>query len=297
MTARSLGGNTPMEEAAEQLPSVTPGAAKVEEARTRWHLWREHPEQRSVLESDVRRRLARKWEFIWAQDELLLNAKVPFANGMAGSKHPPASHCPALRLNCEGTRLEARKSPVADSIDELAYIMAEISQSLGWGRGDATGSAEFVRAYRRHSSLYENDFYTWAIDTACKIREHRFDELEPEDWEFVAEEIDDLGKSQRDALRSQMVRLLAHLLKWQFAPRAGHENSWRASIESARMEIGEIIEKNPGLKSSIDDESFSTGYRKAIWLAVEETNLARRTFPAELPWTFEQVMTADFLPD
>ena len=38
------------------------------------------------------------------------------------------------------------------------------------------------------------------------------------DRENVAEEIEDLGKSERDAVRSQVSRILEHLLKLAYSP-------------------------------------------------------------------------------
>lgn len=280
----------------DQLPSVTPSVSLVIEARERWKRICASEEERSSFENNVRRRFARKWEFSWTKDELSLQANFPFAKGTAAlSESSPRSDFPAFRLCSYGTRLQASVEASSHTIDELAYIMAELVQVLGWGRGEPCGGAEFVSSYRRHSSLYEIDFYTWAIETARKIREKRFDELEPGDWEFVAEEIDDLGKSQRDALRSQMIRLLLHMLKWRYASRAGHENSWRASIKSARTEVEEILEHNPGLKSQ-KHTLFQLAYPKSVIGAVEETNMPESAFPATLPWTYEQAMKGDFMP-
>ena len=44
------------------------------------------------------------------------------------------------------------------------------------------------------TDLYEHDYYAWVQDQVRALREHRIEEV---DWENVAEEIDDLGKSVR----------------------------------------------------------------------------------------------------
>ena len=67
---------------------------------------------------------------------------------------------------------------------------------------------------------YEDDFYAWTQHQAEVLRtmsvsDNRFDR------EHVAEEIEDLGKSERDAVRSQIRRIIEHLLKARlFAGRA-----------------------------------------------------------------------------
>jgi hypothetical protein len=61
-------------------------------------------------------------------------------------------------------------------------------------------------------SLYSRDFYTWAMETARAIRERRFEGIE---WDAMAEELEDMGKSEKRMLESQLERLHAHLLKWR----------------------------------------------------------------------------------
>jgi len=68
------------------------------------------------------------------------------------------------------------------------------------------------------------------------IREGRIQQI---DRANVAEELEDMGKSEKQALRSQLASLMAHLLKWAYQPRRGAttQNSWRASIKCARRTI------------------------------------------------------------
>lgn len=61
---------------------------------------------------------------------------------------------------------------------------------------------------------YEQDIVAWANQQAAFIRAGRFDLL---DLEHIADEIEDVGKSERRELISRMAELLAHLLKWHFS--------------------------------------------------------------------------------
>ena len=141
-------------------------------------------------------------------------------------------------------------------------------------------------------SLYERDYYTWALDQARALQERRIEEL---DWDNLAEEVGDLARRDADSLRSQLARLLAHLLKWQLQP-ARRTNSWRGSIRGARDAIRDLLEECPGLKPRLP-ELFQKAYSAAVNLAVEETNLHESKFPASSPWRFEQTMEEDFWPD
>jgi Domain of unknown function DUF29 len=60
------------------------------------------------------------------------------------------------------------------------------------------------------SDLYERDYYAWLQDQVRALREHRSEDV---DWENVAEEIEDLGKSERRGISSHLATLVEHLLK------------------------------------------------------------------------------------
>jgi hypothetical protein len=72
-------------------------------------------------------------------------------------------------------------------------------------------------------TLYDTDFVEWTARTAELLREGR---LHDADLEHLAEEIKDLGTRERSAVRSQLRRMLVHLVKARIQPeRAGA--SWR----------------------------------------------------------------------
>jgi len=60
---------------------------------------------------------------------------------------------------------------------------------------------------------YEQDVVAWANEQARLLRAKRFDLL---DLEHLAEEIEDVGKSEQRELANRMAVLLGHLLKWRF---------------------------------------------------------------------------------
>jgi hypothetical protein len=141
------------------------------------------------------------------------------------------------------------------------------------------------------AALYDQDFYAWSQKASELLRKGCFAEA---DIEHVAEEIEDMGKERQHALRSQMRRLLMHLLKWE-AQTAMHSRSWRSSITDARTEIADVLKDNPSLKrfaTALPDEV----YEPAAEQAMDETGLGRKHFPATCPYTFEQLMNRNFPP-
>jgi len=59
------------------------------------------------------------------------------------------------------------------------------------------------------------DYVAWTEETARKVRERRFDEI---DLAVVAEEIESLGSSERGEVDNRLTQLLLHLLKWNYQP-------------------------------------------------------------------------------
>jgi len=138
---------------------------------------------------------------------------------------------------------------------------------------------------------YDTDFYLWTQEQAQKLRAGEITTL---DLENLAEEIESMGKRDRRAMISELVRLLSHLLKWQCQPeRRG--SSWVRTISSARDEIDLLIDDNHTFKNMLS-EFIATAYPKAIKKAHDETGLPVSTFPKECPWTFEEFFHEGFFP-
>jgi len=142
------------------------------------------------------------------------------------------------------------------------------------------------------ASLYEVDFYGWTQEQVELLRSGRLSEI---DLYNVIEEIEDMGKRQKQELRSRLTILFMHLLKWQYQPnRQG--KSWVATIKIQRFEIKNHLAENPSLNSSLDG-FIEKAWKAALLKAEYETGLNSSAFPQECPWTFEQAMDDDFWPE
>jgi len=103
------------------------------------------------------------------------------------------------------------------------------------------------------SALYDSDYYAWVQAQVDALRQHRIEDV---DWENVAEEIDDLGKSQKHSIESQMVRVLEHLLKLQHAGgtiRKNNARGWQLSVKDARLVLRKLLDQNPSLPAAHGD--------------------------------------------
>jgi len=142
------------------------------------------------------------------------------------------------------------------------------------------------------AQLYETDFYGWVQNQVDSMRVRNLSNL---DFDNLIEEIDSMGKSLQRELTSRLEVLYAHLLKWQFQPKF-KGTSWELTIDEQRGKISELIQDNPSLLSKLDD-CIARGYRHGKRAAMKETGIDQSIFPAQCPWTFEQVMDVDFWPE
>lgn len=141
------------------------------------------------------------------------------------------------------------------------------------------------------STDYDIDYHNWALEQARLLRAGNFDQL---DSLHLAEEIEDLGKRERRALKSRLGVLLGHLLKWQYQPDYPHRKSWRSTIRTQRRAIQDLLSDNPSLQPRLDD-LIASAYADALDLAIAETPLDEDDFPERCPWRPEQIL-GDYWP-
>ena len=140
------------------------------------------------------------------------------------------------------------------------------------------------------SSLYEQDYSLWIETTVKQIREQQFNLV---DWENLLEELESLGRSERNALKSRLTVLLLHLLKYRYQP-SYRSNSWICTINEQHRQIVFLLEDNPSLKTYLA-EIFDKCYIIARRDAATETGLPADTFPVESPFSFQETLNPDYL--
>ena len=141
-------------------------------------------------------------------------------------------------------------------------------------------------------SLYDQDFYLWIETTANLLRKGRLTEL---DIPNLLEEVESMGRSEKHALQSNLRVILMHLLKYKYQP-SQRSNSWKSTIREHRKRLKITFKDSPSLKPyfySVFDEC----YQDARELAADETGLPLDTFPKESPFTLEETIDSDYLPD
>ncbi|MBS3029059.1 MAG: DUF29 domain-containing protein [Dolichospermum sp. DET50] len=139
-------------------------------------------------------------------------------------------------------------------------------------------------------NLYEQDFYLWIETTSKQLKAGKFAEI---DLANLIEEIESMGRSEKRELKSRLIVLLMHLLKWQYQPEKRSE-SWRSTITEQRICIELLLEDSPSLQPLLI-EIFTDCYEKARLKASEETGMKLNFFPKESPFTLEETLKNSFL--
>lgn len=97
-------------------------------------------------------------------------------------------------------------------------------------------------------ALYDKDFALWIEETVKQLQAKNTKDL---DWENLIEEIESLGKSQRRAVRSFLLRLLEHLLKRCYVLMSDCYRGWEIEIKNFRQRLQFELEDSPSLRNYI----------------------------------------------
>jgi hypothetical protein len=101
-------------------------------------------------------------------------------------------------------------------------------------------------------SLYDQDLVLWSEAQARALRAAANAGWNaPIDWDNVAEEIESLGRSERQALASHIAVVIEHLLKLQASLATEPVRGWRDTIRRARGDIERKLEESPSLRREV----------------------------------------------
>jgi hypothetical protein len=149
------------------------------------------------------------------------------------------------------------------------------------------------------SQLYEADFYAWTRQQALELR--RFAKTRPNvplDLEHIAEEIRDLGKSERDAVFSLAQRIVEHLLMIDHSPAADQRLHWADEIDGFRDQMKRKLSPTILRHLKRDFRAVYADGRRMVERKMRRygEERAAAALPASCPYTIEQVL-GDWLPD
>ena len=144
------------------------------------------------------------------------------------------------------------------------------------------------RAVTTLAQLYEADETAWLEAMADLIGQGRWGDL---DYPHLGEYLGDMARRDRREVESRLATLLAHILKWMHQPES-RSRSWRGTIVEQRQELAGLADR--GVLRNHAEVVLPHVYAKAVERAAAETGLAVESFPAECPYTLEQLLVLEF---
>jgi Domain of unknown function DUF29 len=141
------------------------------------------------------------------------------------------------------------------------------------------------------ANLYETDFYAWTQKQAEFLHDRAWSHL---DLANLIEEIESLGRQERDQLRNRVSILIGNLLKWEYQSNR-RSRSLLMMIRISRRDTHYLVKENPSLKPYLQ-EALQKIYENGRDLAAGETNLPIKTFPPDCCYSLEEILRDRFYP-
>ena len=142
------------------------------------------------------------------------------------------------------------------------------------------------------SDLYEEDYHLWLMNTIHQLQHGKLAKV---DRVNLIEELEAMVRSEKSAIFSNLRILLMHLLKYKYQSDKP-TNSWLFTIREHRKRLRDDFKNSPSLKRYFL-EVFPECYQDARELVADETGLSINSFPVESPFSQEDTLNPDYLPE
>ena len=146
---------------------------------------------------------------------------------------------------------------------------------------------------------YDGDFLVWterqanALRTLARARADLPNEL---DLEHVAEEIEDMGRAELNAVRSQLGNILAHLIKLASSPESLPARHWRTEVVIFHVALRRQL--TPAMRRRLEiDEVWSQSLRIATAELAEFDEAPLACLAGFCPFAVEELTAAEIDPD
>jgi hypothetical protein len=145
------------------------------------------------------------------------------------------------------------------------------------------------------TSLYEADLAAWIDHQVHAMRQAGELRINlPIDFDYVAEELESMGRSHLGAYGSALVRIVEHLLKLEYSPASDPRAGWEESVAIHRINAARELDLSPSLKRRIDFEKVWDDARRLAAIGLKRDRIPASALPLECPYTLEQVEDPDF---
>ncbi len=152
-----------------------------------------------------------------------------------------------------------------------------------------------LTATRSSESLYDRDYFAWSKQQAAALRA-RASSANMLDYDNLAEEVEDLGRSMLRACRSQLLNVLTHLLKLRYIASPETFPHWRGELLNFRGDLHQDLTKT--LENVLRPELGRLYGRavKSLRISGQLTEAQAEQAASEGPPTWSQVLDEDWWP-
>jgi uncharacterized protein DUF29 len=142
-------------------------------------------------------------------------------------------------------------------------------------------------------TLYDADFYAWTQQQAALLRR-----LPPAmneagsnalDLENIAEEIEDLGRSDLRAAQSLVEHIIEHFLKLEYSGLDGPTEHWRDEIVEWRLQLEKVLTRS--IEAKLDLPGRTRAALRLIRRLERDVPGLTSRLPTQCPYTLEQIVS------
>jgi hypothetical protein len=141
--------------------------------------------------------------------------------------------------------------------------------------------------------LYEDDFPLWAERQAALLRARRFDEL---DLDNLIEEVEDLGRRERDMVESHVETVLEHMLKLALSHADRPRRGWLVTVDRQRAKLARKLTTTLPNHLEAQLPTLYAGVRRPVARQLENEGVSLDALPPNCPYSLDQILDPDWYP-
>ncbi|MGK7930180.1 MAG: DUF29 domain-containing protein [Microcystaceae cyanobacterium] len=140
--------------------------------------------------------------------------------------------------------------------------------------------------------LYQEDESLWLAEMVKLLRENRLEEL---DIDNLVEELEALGRRDKNRVESLLRQIIIHFLCLQYwaAEYDYNHRHWQGEIATFRIQLNRALTTN--LNHHLRDH-LEEIYQEAVFIVNQKTGLTMDTFPVNCPYSLTQLLDKKWLP-
>ena len=136
-------------------------------------------------------------------------------------------------------------------------------------------------------NLYDSDVLMWSKQQSALIREGSFSEV---DWQNVAEEIQDVGRSAERDFAKRLADLVALLLELDYSDKG--DKTLPGRIELAKKTASRIVLRTPSFSEMLESEDWQESiFGDGMLLASQRAGIEMNIFPEKPIWNLKELLS------